>query len=62
MINFLRISTPLMIAIQDQSIDCVNMLCKYDNIDILDCKSRYPKFNSLEFGCHYNNIENYKHY
>ena len=51
--------TPLMIAIKNNSIDCVKELCKYDCVidGILNYKSRYPHYNSFEFACYYNNID-----
>ena len=49
--------TPLMIAIENNSIDCAKMLCNYNKTDLLKIKSRYPNYNSLQFACHYNNID-----
>ena len=49
--------TPLMIAIENNGIDCVKMLCKFDEIDLLNIKARYPNYNSLQFACYYNNID-----
>ena len=47
--------TPLMIAIEKDSIDCVRILCNFDKID-LNVRSRYPNYDALEFACYCNNI------
>ena len=51
--------TPLMIAIRNNSIDCVQILCQNDSVvnGILKHKSRYPSYNSFEFACYYNNVD-----
>ena len=49
--------TPLMIAIENDSIDCVNILCNCDEIDVLNIKARYPNYNALQFACYYNNVD-----
>ena len=51
--------TPLMIAIKNNSIDCVKLLCRYDCVvdGIFKHKSRYPSYNSFEFACYYNNVD-----
>ena len=45
-----------MIAIENNSVDCVEKLCSYDEIDVLNIKARYPKYNALEFACYHNDI------
>ena len=54
-----RHNTPLIIAIKNNSVDCVKLLCQYDCVgkNILKYKSRYPNYNALEFACYYNNID-----
>ena len=54
--------TPLMIAIKNNSVDCVKILCNYDYVvnGILEYKSRYPNYNALEFACYYNNVDTVK--
>ena len=51
--------TPLMIAIKNNCIDCVKLLCEYECVvdGIVKYKSRYPSYNSFEFACYYNNID-----
>ena len=51
--------TPLMIAIKNNSIDCVKELCQYKCVidGISKYKSRYPNYNSFEFACYYNNVD-----
>ena len=43
--------TPLMIAITNNNVECVEILCKYDEIDIVSYKAKYPSFNALQFAC-----------
>ena len=49
--------TPLIIAIKNNSIDCVRLLCQQEYIvkNILKYKSRYPNYNAFEFACYYSN-------
>ena len=51
--------TPLMIAIQNNCIDCVKVLCTYECVivSLLSYKARYPNYNELEFACYYNNTD-----
>ena len=48
--------TPLIIGIENDSIDCVKILCNFDEIDFLKIKARYPNYNSLQFACYCNNV------
>ena len=50
--------TPLMVAIKNNSVDCIKILCQYDSVvqGILKYKARYPNYNAFEFACYYNNI------
>ena len=52
-------STPLMIAIKNHSVDCVEILCRYDCVanGILKYEARYPSYNAFEYACFYNNID-----
>ena len=51
--------SPLMIAIKHNSVDCVELLCKYGSVvdSIFKYKSRYPNYNAFEFACYYNNVD-----
>ena len=48
--------TPLMVAIANKSVDCVELLSRYRDIDILSYKARYPNYNGLEYACHKGNL------
>ena len=50
--------TPLIIAIKNNSAECVELLCKYDCVveNILQYTSRYPKYSALQFACYYSNV------
>ena len=52
---------PLMIAIEYESVDCVELLCNYAEIDILNHKSRDKNLNAFEIACLNNNYEIVKH-
>ena len=54
--------TPLIIAIKNNSVNCIKILCQQDDIidSILHTKARYPSCNGLEFALHHNNIDIFK--
>ena len=52
---------PLMIAIENESVDCVELLCNCDKIDIIKHKSKHKNINSLQFACLKNNFKIVKH-
>ena len=54
--------TPLMVAIKNNSIGCIKLLCQHDCVvnGIFKYKSRYPNYDSFEFACYYNNVESLK--
>ena len=49
--------TPLMIAIINNSIECVRKLCNTKEVDVLTYKSKYPNYNALEMACYHNNLD-----